>query len=160
MSLYMETTKISAEKTAMEIQSLLVLSGACRILTEYDKSRKLTGLSFMLQVKGADVPFSLPARVDPVFKALQKKRAPMYRDRKQQEDKEQSERVAWRQLLRWIQAQLAMIDTGMVAAEEVFLPYVQTAPGETLFERLTASGRLALPPVPDSKVKQFPEARA
>jgi hypothetical protein len=34
MSLYMETTKISAEKTAMEIQSLLVQAGASRILTE------------------------------------------------------------------------------------------------------------------------------
>jgi hypothetical protein len=30
----METTKISAEKTAMEIQSLLVQAGASRILTE------------------------------------------------------------------------------------------------------------------------------
>jgi hypothetical protein len=34
MSLYMETTKISAEKTAMEIQSLLVQAGASWILTE------------------------------------------------------------------------------------------------------------------------------
>jgi hypothetical protein len=142
----METTKISAEKTAMEIQSLLVQAGASRILTEYDKSRKLTGLSFQLPVNGTDSPFSLPARIDPVFKILQKKRSPTYRYRKEQEDREQSERVAWRQLLRWIQAQLALIDTGMVAAGEVFLPYVQTAPGETLYERLTSTGRLALPP--------------
>ena len=160
MSLYMETTQISADKTAMEIQSLLVQAAACRILTEYDKSRKLVGLSFMLQVKGADVPFSLPARIEPVFKVLQKKRAPMYRDRKVQEDKAQSERVAWRQLLRWIQAQLAMIDTGMVAAEEVFLPYIQTAPWQTLYERMTAGGRLALPAAPEDNVKRFPEAKA
>lgn len=159
MSLFMETTKISAEKTAMEIQGYLIQAGASRILTEYDKSKKLTGLCFQLPVKGIDVPFSLPARIEPVFKYLQRKRSPMTRMRKEQDDRMQAERVAWRQLLRWIQAQLAMIDTGMVAAEEVFLPYVQTAPGETLYERLTSTGRLALPPAPESNVKQFPEAK-
>jgi hypothetical protein len=145
MSLYMETTKIASIKTAVEIQGLLIQAGACRIMTEYDDQRKLKGLSFQLPVKGAEIPFSLPARVDPVYRYLQKRRAPLYRDRKSQEDAEQAERIAWRQLLRWIQAQLSMIDTGMVAAEEVFFPYIQTAPGQTLFERLTASGRLALP---------------
>jgi hypothetical protein len=41
----------------------------------------------------------------------------------------------------------------------VFLPYIQTAPGETLYERLTSTGRLALPPAPENKVRQFPEAK-
>jgi hypothetical protein len=51
---------------------------------------------------------------------------------------EQAERVAWRQLLRWVQAQLAMIDTGMVRTEEVFMPYivVNAATNQTLFERM------------------------
>lgn len=145
MSLYMETTKISAEKTAMEIGALLSASGAIAILTEFNKDRKIRGLAFKLNVKGAEVPFSLPARIEPVFRSLQRQRSPMWRSKKEAEDKVQAERVAWRQLLRWIQAQLAMIDTGMVVAEEVFLPYVQTAPGQTLFERLTLNGRFALP---------------
>ncbi len=145
MSLYMESTKISAERTAQEIGALLAQAGATAVLTEYGSDRKISGLAFKLNVKGLEVPFTLPARIDPVFKYLQRQRAPMWRVKKEREDRVQSERVAWRQLLRWIQAQLAMIDTGMVAAEEVFLPYVQTAPGQTLFERLTKSGRLALP---------------
>ena len=57
-----------------------------------------------------------------------------------------SKRVAWRQIYRWIQAQAAMIETGMAAAEEVFYPYLQVSATETVYERAITSGleRLAL----------------
>lgn len=145
MSLHMETTKIEASKTAMEIQNYLAMAGARQILTEYNDEKKLSGLSFILRVSGNDVPFTLPARIEPVFIYLQKHRSARFRKKKEDIDRLQAERVAWRQLLRWIQAQIAMIDTGMVAAEEVFLPYVQTSPGETLYDRLISSGKFLLP---------------
>lgn len=145
MSLYMETTQIAASRTAAEIQQHLVEAGARRILMEYDKERKLVGLSFMLEIRGRDVPFTLPARSEPVFKALMRQASPKTRHRREADIREQSERVAWRQLLRWIQAQLAMIDTGMVEAGEVFMPYIQVAPGETFWTRAIAGGQLALP---------------
>ena len=129
----MQTTKIPSARTAQEIASLLAQAGATAVLTEYNKDRKIRGLSFRLLVGASEVPFSLPARIDPVFVCVQKSRSPRNRLKMAQRDLEQAERVAWRQLLRWIQAQLAMIDTGMVQTEEVFLPYVQTAPGQTLF---------------------------
>lgn len=159
MSLHMETTKISAQRTAQEIGTLLAQAGASAVLIEYDKDRKIRGLSFRLQVGGQQIPFTLPARIQPVFLYLQKKRAASNRVKMAQQDLEQAERVAWRQLLRWIQAQLAMIDTGMVQAAEVFMPYVQVAPNQTLFERMTASGQLALPPAQEeeSNVKRFPK---
>jgi hypothetical protein len=159
VSLYMESTKISAERTAQEIGGLLAEAGATAILTEYGKDRKISGLAFKLMVKGQEVPFSLPVRIDPVFRYFQKKRSAMWRPKKEREDREQSERVAWRQLLRWIQAQLAMIDTGMVESAEVFLPYMQTGPKQTLYERLTIGGHLALPPAQEDNVKRFPEAK-
>ncbi len=159
MSLYMETTKISAERTAQEIGGLLAEAGATAVLTEYGKDRKICGLAFKLRVGDREVPFSLPARSEPVFRYLQKRRSPIWRQKKEREDREQAERVAWRQLLRWIQAQLAMIDTGMVQASEVFLPYVQVGPTQTLYERLTAGGHLALPATAEeSNVKRFPGA--
>lgn len=145
MALFMQTTKIPAERTAMEIGHLLSQAGATAILTEYNEDRKISGMAFRLRIGDREVPFSLPARFAPVFLYLQKLRTPAWRAKKAPEDLAQAERVAWRQLLRWIQAQLAMIDTGMVSAGEVFLPYVQTGPGETLYERLTSTGRLALP---------------
>lgn len=147
MSLYMATTKIAAEKTAQEIGTLLAQAGASAVLTEYGKDRKITGLSFRLPIGGQETPFNLPARIEPVFLYLQKQRSPSFRHRKEAEDRFQAERVAWRQLLRWIQAQLAMIETGMVAAGEVFMPYIQVAPGKTFWERAIESGRLALPEV-------------
>jgi hypothetical protein len=148
MRLYMETTRISAERTAQEIVILLAEAGATAVLTEYGKDRKIRGLSFKLRVADREVPFSLPVRVEPVFRILQgpQRRSPKRKARLEQKDREQAERVAWRQLLRWIQAQLAMIDSGMVEAAEVFLPYVQVEPGRTLWERTIAGGQLALPP--------------
>ena len=56
---------------------------------------------------------------------------------KQGDDEIQAKRVAWRQLLRWVEVQLAFTRTNMVKVEEVFLPYVQVnIDGQTLFEKL------------------------
>jgi hypothetical protein len=42
--------------------------------------------------------------------------------------------VAWRQILRWVQAQMALVETKMVKVEEVFLPYIQGPGGQTVYE--------------------------
>lgn len=67
MALFMQTTKIPAERTAMEIGHLLSQAGATAILTEYNGDRKISGMAFRLRVGDREVPFSLPARVEPVF---------------------------------------------------------------------------------------------
>lgn len=36
-----------------------------------------------------------------------------------------AERIAWRQLFRWTQVQMAMVEMGMAATDEVFLPYLE-----------------------------------
>ena len=64
-----------------------------------------------------------------------------------------AKRVAWRQILRWVQAQLAMIDTGMVKSEEVFLPYamVNASDGQkTMYEAMAERKFMALP-APDKE---------
>lgn len=48
----------------------------------------------------------------------------------------QAARVGWRILKDWIEAQLALIETGMVTIEQVFLPYVQNDKGQTLYEAI------------------------
>ena len=128
MTLYMETTEIPAEKTAAQIQALLVRAGASQIATDYDTEGRISGLRFVLipKVPFKGLPFSLPVRVDPVFRHIQSKRFGKDRAnaKAQQRDREKAERVAWRQALRWLQAQLAMIECGMVEPAEVFLPYL------------------------------------
>lgn len=140
----MGSTEISVIRTMGEIQSLLVRSGAVQVLTTYDpKTQEPTGLHFILNVNNMSIPFKLPARVEPIFKIIHGDEW----SRDKLRDMEQAKRVAWRQLYRWMQAQLAMIETGMVAAEEVFMPYLQTGPEETLYQRALNNGfeRLALP---------------
>lgn len=50
--------------------------------------------------------------------------------------REQAERVAWRILKDWVEAQMALLDIQMVRFEEIFLPYIETGNGQTIYERL------------------------
>jgi len=124
--IFMGTTKIDPQKTVGEIMTALVASGARQIASEYDAAGKVTGLRFSIAAQGVDLAFALPVRSEALQKRLRG-------------DKAQAERVAWRQLLRWVQAQLAMIEVGMVRAEEVYTPYMLQSGGRTLFEAMWES---------------------
>ncbi len=45
-----------------------------------------------------------------------------------------AEDITWRQLVRWLEAQFAIVDLGMTVAEEVFMPYCVGVDGRTLYE--------------------------
>lgn len=126
-SIYMGTTQIDANKTASEVTALLMRSGARQIATDIDDEQRISGLRFVLMIQQFPLTFALPVRVDPLLKHFR--------------DRGQAERVAWRQLLRWIQAQFAMIDIGMVQAHEVFYPYL-LRPGtdQTMFQVFMDNG--------------------
>lgn len=57
---------------------------------------------------------------------------------------EWSRRVAWRQILRWVEAQLALIETGMAKAQEVFLPYAIVG-NQSMYQMVEERQFLALP---------------
>src|SRR5579864_9646271 len=97
-SIFMGTTNISPQQTAAEIVSNLVRAGATAINTNYEAGR-ITGIRWIQRVRGVECMFEMPVRVAPLQKLIR--------------DKEQAERTAWRQLLRWAQAQNAMIEVGM-----------------------------------------------
>lgn len=44
--------------------------------------------------------------------------------------------MAWRILKDWVATQMALLDMQMVRFEEIFLPYIKTDNGQTVFERL------------------------
>ena len=57
--------------------------------------------------------------------------------RKQIRDtREQAERVAWQIMKDWVEAQMALVDIEMVRFEEIFLLYIETDNGRTIYERL------------------------
>lgn len=142
-TLFMETTKVSADRSAAEITEALVRAGARHISTEYEDGG-IIGIQWVMRLAGGEVTFKMPARIAPVHKLLldEAKRSSRWRnDEKPKLDlREKAERVAWRQLLRWVQAQLAMIDCGMSEMTEVFFPYmVQLGSGQTIYQIAKAS---------------------
>lgn len=146
--IYMETTEISAERSAAEVSTVLVQAGATSVSVRYDNGR-IIGMTWTMRVGPVELPFSMPARVEPLYKILLKRRTGFVDEGIKSRIRAQAERVAWRQLLRWVQAQLAMIEVGMVQRAEVFMPYIQQADGSTFFE-FFESKQLALP-APETK---------
>lgn len=57
---------------------------------------------------------------------------------------EQAHRTAWRIVKEWVVAQMALIETGMVDMEEVFLPYMLIG-NRTVYEVLSEGNFRALP---------------
>jgi hypothetical protein len=145
-SLFMESTEISASKTAAEISACLIQAGARQIATDYDGG-EVVGLRWTMRLHGHDTLFVMPTRIEPVYQILLKRRTTYVDSNEKIRLREKAPRVGWRQLLRWVQAQCALIDVGMVAAGEVFLPYAEVVPGKTMFEALEAGHQaLGLPP--------------
>lgn len=143
-TLFMETTKINAARTVGEIHATLVRAGARQVASQYDDDGVIVGLTWTMRVNGSDVAFKMPARMEPVYYLLAGRIAGIIDDRREQELRQKAKRVAWRQLLRWTEAQLAMIDTGMVSGQEVFMPYAVSRNGQTLFEVFQDRGQKLL----------------
>lgn len=147
--LYMESTEIASDRTAGEITGLLVAGGARSIAMEYGEAGKIVGMHFALIVGGLPYHFKMPVRTEAVHRIFKDRRVATMKWKAHEfeaKDREQAERVAWRQLLRWVQAQMAMVDAGMAQAREVFAPYLLNESGRTLFEYLEETRFKALPP--------------
>jgi hypothetical protein len=137
-TLFMETTKITPESTSADIIQMLVRMNANQVSCTYDQSRSITGIQWVLLVEGRPQCFQMPVRVEPVRAYLKKA------GRLPSSDPTKPNRVAWRQLLRWIEAQCALIETGMVQPAEPFVGYAfDPQTNRTLFQAWTA--QLAFP---------------
>lgn len=126
------TTKVAAERSVAEIQKLLAKAGASAIMIEYEQGEPQ---SLAFQLRG--MSYRLPCRAAAVGKILERQRVePRYRK------PEHVRSVAWRILKAWCEAQLAIIESSMVNADEVFMPYRLMSTGETMYEHGVAQDRL------------------
>jgi hypothetical protein len=124
-TLFMETTKIPVGQTVAQIQRILGEYGACAVMTEY-KDKEVTAVCFKVMFLDKSIPFRLPCRWEAVYKSIMDRpRKRMLGNDEAEACKDQSKRIAWRQILRWVEAQMALVETEMVKVHEVFLPYVQ-----------------------------------
>ena len=128
------STQVVAERSLAEIMHLLAVNGASHVLVENSPSGQPSSLAF--RVKG--MGFRLPIYADAVVETLKRDGA-----EKRFLKLDHATDVAWRIVRDWLRAQLALIDSGMVALDEIMLPYAITSSGLTALERYR-SGTLML----------------
>ena len=134
MAILNYTTTVESFKTLSEIEHILVKHNAKSIMKNYD-GESITGLSFLIDTGVQQIPVRLPVKVDECLEVLKKEKKNSPRSNIKA-TMEQAERVAWRILKDWVEAQMALLDIQMVRFEEIFLPYIETGNGQTIYERL------------------------
>ena len=141
MPLLNYTTKVNAQKTVTEVMGLLVAKGADEISIVYDDDRQPAGLKWNVQSpRLGRVAFALPCNVDAVFVKLTEQRVMVTSPESR---RQQAIRTSWRILKDWVEAQMALLETGMVTMDEIFLPYMLSG-GHTFYQALVAGKFKAL----------------
>lgn len=136
-TLFMETTRIEPSQTVGEIQRLLGQYGASAIRTDYENNEVMS-VTFTLKIdEGDPIGFRLPCRWQAIeaFLISRKKRS-RYGQPPTKDVAMQAKRIAWRQILRWVEAQLALTETNMAKLHEVFMPYLLINKTQTIFEQM------------------------
>ncbi len=135
MALLNYTTGIEAMKTVGEIQGNLAAHGAKSILIDYGDDGTVEALAFNVRGPHGEVSIRLPIDPNAVLKVLTQQNR-LGRVPRRYLTHAQAVRVAWRIVKDWVSAQMAILETEMVKMEQIFLPYVITDSGKTLYEAM------------------------
>lgn len=131
MPLLNYTTQIEASKTVGQIHGILVAHGAKAILTNYDSNGQIESLSFEINTPSGIAHIRLPVDPDAVLRVMMRSGSHIPR---RLITRSHATRVAWRIVKDWVEAQMAILETEMVKMEQIFLPYIETRSGKTLFQ--------------------------
>lgn len=148
------TTAVPVDRTLAECHALLGKHGAAHVATAYQDGAP-AGLAFTLPTPHGVRTFTLPVDVDAVHTLLtNQEQAGQFRNLRKKagtfSSRDQAARVAWRTLKDWLEAQLALIEAGMAAMDQVMLPYLTTGEDEhtgaprTLYDDYRRHEQLAL----------------
>lgn len=135
------TTQVSAEKTVAEIQRILARAGAASVQVNY-KAGEPTAVAFVLMVGDRVLPFRLPADVEGVYRLI----ADDWDVPRRMRTRDQAQRIAWRVVKDWVEAQIALIQSGQASLAQLFLPHAVRPDGRTLFEVVAEDPRFLLGP--------------
>lgn len=126
MPLLNYTTKVDVFTTIGQIQGCLAKHGAKKIMQDYNDDGRIAALMFAIDTPMGLRGVRLPANTEAVLSVLHKQKV--------KADRDQAERVAWRIVKDWVEAQMAILESEMVQLDEIFLPYMVNGNGQTLFE--------------------------
>lgn len=136
------TTTIAPEKTAGECFGMLARHGAAKVLIMFDASKEPAGLAFEIATPSGLRQYTLPINAEGVMAALKAgHRAGNVANR--YVNAEQATRTAWRVLKDWLESQLALIEAGMSALDEVMLPWEMVEGGGLTVYQAVRAGELA-----------------
>jgi hypothetical protein len=140
LSILNYSTTIAPERTVAEIIGILSRKGARSITQDFYDDGRHRAVSFILVVGGLPTRFLLPVNVDGVAGVMLKdkpynpSRSRESRDQHTRKMREKAEWVSWRILKDWVEAQMALIESGQAEPAQVFLPYVVERNGRTMYE--------------------------
>lgn len=134
------TTTKDAFESVGEIQAMLARRGAQRLMIEYGPDQRVVSVSFTISTPGGIQAVRLPSNVDATLEVLRRQKKT---NSKVIATYDQAERVSWRILRDWLDAQLAILDTEMVTIDQVLLPYFVDRSGRSVYE-LYGSGQLMI----------------
>ncbi|MBA7633064.1 hypothetical protein ES703_40621 [subsurface metagenome] len=104
-------------------------------MVDYADDHSVEALSFRVLTPQGDIAIRLPIDPEAVLKVLTQQNR-LGRVPRRYLTHAQAVRVAWRIVKDWVAAQMAILETEMVRMEQIFLPYVITQSGRTLYETM------------------------
>ena len=127
------TTSVPVSRTVAQVQAKLVEHGARAVMMEYDDRGRIKALAFKVKMPNGELPIRLPIDAAATLRVLQKQ----HYNREipgRYATEDHAYRVAWRIIKDWVEAQMSLLETEMVRMEEIFLPYVITGSGQTIYQ--------------------------
>ena len=127
------TTSVPVSRTVAQVQAKLVEHGARAVMMEYDNQGRISALAFKVRTPNGEIPIRLPIDATATLKVLQRQAA----NREvpgRYANEAHAYRVAWRIIKDWVEAQMSLLETEMVKMEQIFLPYIITPGGQTVYQ--------------------------
>lgn len=134
-------TTVPVSRTIGEIHQILVKAGAKQIASEYGDDGTPVGVAFATLTPMGLRSFRLPVEASKVLAVLRRDS----RVASTAKTPAHADRVAWRIIKDWLEAQLALLETEMVALDQVMLPYMVNEVGRSIYD-LYCEQQLALGP--------------
>jgi hypothetical protein len=123
------TTTVAPEKTAAECVLALGHYGAAQVTLFFNPARLPVGITFTLDAGQGLRGYKLGVDFDRTLSALMKASLP-----RANTSRAQAQRTAWKTLQAWLETQLTLIETGLMSAEQVLLPYEVNTEGSSRWE--------------------------
>ena len=139
MPLLNYSTKVPVARSVQEIQKSLIKAGASAIMQDFNSEGELSAISFKIPLNSTDISFKLPSKIAEVFEVMKHDGTP-----RSFLTEAHAQRVAWRIIKDWVEAQMAIVQTNMVTLPQVFLPYAVRPDGTTLYDMIASDPKYLL----------------